>query len=93
MEPYARPTEKKIGWRVYGQGTVVIYRRGQPRVYKAGESFTDLQAARTPAHLRLIFEELFFVELGLEFKRRQMKAQTGVAFTLNDRAREATAGA
>ena len=55
----------------------------------AGESFTDLQAARTPGHLRLIFEELFFVELGLEFKRRQMKAQTGVAFTLNDRAREA----
>ena len=55
----------------------------------AGESYTDLLAARTPAHLRLIFEELFFVELGLEFKRRQMKAQTGVAFTLNDRAREA----
>jgi len=55
----------------------------------AGESLIDLQAARTPAHLRLIFEELFFVELGLEFKRRQMKAQTGIAFTLNDAAREA----
>jgi ATP-dependent DNA helicase RecG len=55
----------------------------------AGESFTDLQTARTPAHLRLIFEELFFVELGLEFKRRQMKAQTGIAFRLDDRVREA----
>lgn len=55
----------------------------------AGESFTDLQTARTPAHLRLIFEELFFVELGLEFKRRQMKAQTGIAFRLDDHAREA----
>ena len=55
----------------------------------AGESFTDLQAARTPAHIRLIFEELFFVELGLEFKRRQMKAQTGIAFRLDDRVREA----
>ena len=55
----------------------------------AGESFSDLQTARTPAHLRLIFEELFFVELGLEFKRRQMKAQTGIAFRLDDRAREA----
>jgi ATP-dependent DNA helicase RecG len=54
-----------------------------------GESLTDLQAARTPAHLRLIFEELFFVELGLEFKRRQMKAQTGIAFRLDDRVREA----
>jgi len=54
-----------------------------------GESFAKLQAARTPAHLRLIFEELFFVELGLEFKRRQMKAQTGIAFRLDDRARAA----
>jgi ATP-dependent DNA helicase RecG len=56
---------------------------------EAGESLTDLQSARTPAHLRLIFEELFFVELGLEFKRRQMKAQTGIAFRLDDRVREA----
>ena len=55
----------------------------------AGESFADLQSARTPAHLRLIFEELFLVELGLELKRRQMKAQTGIAFRLDDRVREA----
>ncbi|HMK30101.1 MAG TPA: hypothetical protein VK473_10485, partial [Terriglobales bacterium] len=53
------------------------------------ESLANLHASRTPAHLRLIFEELFFVELGLEFKRRQMKAQTGIAFQLNDQAREA----
>jgi len=55
---------------------------------ETGESLADLQSSRTPAHLRLIFEELFFVELGLEFRRRQMKAQTGIAFRLDDRARE-----
>jgi ATP-dependent DNA helicase RecG len=55
----------------------------------AGESFADLQSARTPAHVRLIFEELFFVEMGLELKRRQMKAQTGIAFQPNERVREA----
>ncbi len=54
-----------------------------------GESFQDLQAFRTPAHIRLIFEELFFLELGLELKRRQQKAQTGIAFTLDNRARDA----
>ncbi len=54
-----------------------------------GESFQDLQASRTPAHLRLIFEELFFLELGLELKRRQQKAQTGIGFTLDSRVREA----
>ncbi len=56
---------------------------------EAGESLENLQSARTPAHIRLIFEELFFVELGLELKRRQQKAQTGIAFTLDDRVRSA----
>jgi ATP-dependent DNA helicase RecG len=54
-----------------------------------GESLEDLQSSRTPAHVRLIFEELFFVELGLELKRREQKAQTGIAFRLDDRARAA----
>ena len=30
---------RKVGWRVYGQGTVTLYRRGQSKVYRAGESF------------------------------------------------------
>jgi ATP-dependent DNA helicase RecG len=55
----------------------------------AEESFDKLQSARTPAHIRLIFEELFFLELGLELKRRQQRAQSGIAFELNDRVRDA----
>jgi ATP-dependent DNA helicase RecG len=55
----------------------------------AGESQQQLQTRRTPAHIRLIFEELFFIELGLELKRREQKAQTGITFELNDRVREA----
>ncbi len=54
---------------------------------EVGESLANLLAARTPAHIRLIFEELFFLELGLELKRRKMRAQTGVAFQINDRVR------
>lgn len=54
-----------------------------------GESLEQLQSFRTPAHMRMIFDELFFVELGLELKRRQQKAQTGIAFKLDDRARAA----
>lgn len=56
---------------------------------EAGESFEDLQSSRTPAHVRLIFEELFFIELGLELKRRQHKAKTGIAFRLDDGVRQA----
>ena len=54
-----------------------------------GESFENLQSSRTPAHIRMIFDELFFVELGLELKRREQKAQTGIAFRLDDRVRAA----
>jgi ATP-dependent DNA helicase RecG len=56
---------------------------------EAGESLADLQSSRTPAHIRLIFEELFFIELGLELKRRQQKTETGIAFRTDDRVRQA----
>ena len=55
----------------------------------AGESFADLQSSRTTAHIRMIFDELFFIELGLELKRREQRAKTGIAFRLNDGVREA----
>jgi len=55
----------------------------------AGESFADLQSFRTPAHRRLIFEELFFLELGLELKRRKARLRPGIAFTIDERVRQA----
>jgi ATP-dependent DNA helicase RecG len=54
-----------------------------------GTPFAELQSAATPAHRRLIFEELFFLELGLELKRRRMKERKGVAFATSDKVREA----
>src|SRR5438876_6570770 len=32
---------RKFGWRVYGQGEITLYRKGQHRVYKVGESCGD----------------------------------------------------
>ena len=55
----------------------------------AGESFNDLQSSRTPAHIRLIFDELFFIELGLELKQREQRARTGIAFHIGTGVREA----
>jgi ATP-dependent DNA helicase RecG len=54
-----------------------------------GTPFPQLQSSSTPAHRRLIFEELFFLELGLELKRRRMKERQGIAFATNDKVREA----
>jgi ATP-dependent DNA helicase RecG len=56
---------------------------------ETGEVFLDLAECRTPAHRRLIFEELFFLEVGLELKRRRMRQGEGIAFELNDKVRDA----
>ena len=34
-------TERKTGWRVYGQGSVSVYRAGEPAIYASGETFRD----------------------------------------------------
>jgi ATP-dependent DNA helicase RecG len=54
-----------------------------------GARMDVLQAWATPAHRRLIFEELFFLELGLELKRRRMRERAGVSFATTDKVREA----
>jgi ATP-dependent DNA helicase RecG len=54
-----------------------------------GTSFDQLQSSSTPAHRRLIFEELFFLELGLELKRRRMRQRAGIGFATTDKVREA----
>jgi ATP-dependent DNA helicase RecG len=54
-----------------------------------GTSFSQLQSSATPSHRRLIFEELFFLELGLELKRRRMRERAGIAFATTDKVREA----
>jgi ATP-dependent DNA helicase RecG len=47
-----------------------------------------LNAFRSPAHFRLIFEEFFWLECGLELKRAKARLYPGIAFELNSRVRE-----
>ena len=54
-----------------------------------GEAFAALQNFSTPAHRRLIFEELFFLEVGLELKRRRMRSRPGISFALTENVRQA----
>ncbi len=55
---------------------------------EAGTPMTELMSATTPGHRRLIFEELFYLELGLELKRRRMREREGTAFVTNVKVRE-----
>jgi ATP-dependent DNA helicase RecG len=76
---------------VRGRMSLIERRRAFQHAHwpEVGESLTKLQGARTPALLRLIFEELFFLELGLELKRRKMRAQTGISFETSEEIRAA----
>ena len=56
---------------------------------EAGTPMTELMASASPAHRRLIFEELFYLELGLELKRRRMREREGTAFATTVKVREA----
>lgn len=56
---------------------------------QAGTPIRQLMSAGTPAHRRLIFEELFYLELGLELKRRRLRERAGNAFQTDDKVRKA----
>src|SRR5215510_4650271 len=47
-----------------------------------------LNAFRSPAQFRLIFEEFFWLECGVALKRNKARLMPGIAFPLTDRVRE-----
>jgi ATP-dependent DNA helicase RecG len=56
----------------------------------AGASIADLNAFRSPAHRRLIFEEFFLFQLGIVLRRRRANAERkGRAVVVTDETREA----
>jgi ATP-dependent DNA helicase RecG len=56
---------------------------------EAGTAMSQLQGWATPAQKRLIFEELFFLELGLELKRKKFRQRQGIPFETNAEVRAA----
>jgi len=54
----------------------------------AGTPVRMLNDFRSPAQFRLIFEEFFWLECGLEIKRQKGRAMPGIEFKLTDRVRE-----
>jgi ATP-dependent DNA helicase RecG len=47
-----------------------------------------LNKFRSPGHVRLIFEEFFWLEVGLALKRAKARQALGIQFEVNDRIRE-----
>src|SRR6185437_15847358 len=53
----------------------------------AGTPIRMLNDFRSPAQFRLIFEEFFWLECGLEIKRRKSRTMPGIEFKLTDQVR------
>jgi ATP-dependent DNA helicase RecG len=53
-----------------------------------GTPIRILNDFRSPAQFRLIFEEFFWLECGLEIKRQKARSMPGIEFQLTDRVRE-----
>jgi ATP-dependent DNA helicase RecG len=56
---------------------------------ESGTPMGQLQSWTTPAQKRLIFEELFYLELGLELKRKKFRQRQGIPFETNEAVRSA----
>ncbi|MBI2956908.1 MAG: ATP-dependent DNA helicase RecG [Acidobacteria bacterium] len=56
---------------------------------EADTDLDQLAAFRTPAQQRLIYEEFFFLELGLVLRRQRARQARGIPFELKDSIREA----
>ena len=54
-----------------------------------GTSLDELQEFRTPAQKRLIFEEFFFLSVGLSLRRKKAKTVPGFSFKPNEKVRSA----
>ncbi len=50
----------------------------------AAESLEALNAFRSPAHLRLIFEEFFFYQLSVALRKKATQQQPGIAFRVRE---------
>ncbi|MFN7938713.1 MAG: ATP-dependent DNA helicase RecG [Bryobacteraceae bacterium] len=54
----------------------------------SGEDVRVLNAFRSRAQQRLIFEEFFWLQCGVQLRRSKTRLEPGIAFDLNDRVRE-----
>ncbi len=76
-EPLPDPLRERL--KLFGLGEALRYLHFPP-----GDAKLDtLDAHTSPAHQRLAFDELFFLQLGMALRRRGVKVQPGIAFDVS----------
>jgi len=82
-DPLPEGVRERLG--VMGRGEAIR------RIHDPGDfDLSALNAARSPAHVRLILEEFFLFQLGLALRRQGLRGhRKGIAFEVTDRTRDA----
>jgi ATP-dependent DNA helicase RecG len=91
-ESLPAPVEDPLPEEVRARLGVIARGEALRRVHRPdeGADLALLDAARSPAHLRLILEELFLFQLGLALRRQGVRhRRKGIAFEVTARTREA----
>ena len=84
--PDALPKEIRERYRFPSRREALLYAHFPP----AGEDVEKLNSFRSPAHIRLIFEEFFSYQLAMALRKSEDHRQTGIAMRVReDKIREA----
>ena len=82
LDGYADELSSPIPGEIVERQDLIDFSEAFRRVHfpPEGESMETLNLQRSDGHLRIIFDEFFFLELGMALKRRGMALETGVSF-------------
>ncbi len=82
LEGYADALSSPIPSEIAGRQDLIDFSEAFRRVHfpAEGESIDALNLQRSDGHRRIIFDEFFFLELGMALKKRGVALETGIAF-------------
>jgi ATP-dependent DNA helicase RecG len=82
LEGYADALSSPIPSEIAGRQNLIDFSDAFRRVHfpPEGESIDALNLQRSEGHRRIIFDEFFFLELGMALKKRGVAVETGISF-------------
>jgi ATP-dependent DNA helicase RecG len=82
LEGYADALSSPIPSEIAGRQNLIDFSDAFRRVHfpPEGESIDALNLQRSDGHRRIIFDEFFFLELGMALKKRGVALETGISF-------------
>jgi ATP-dependent DNA helicase RecG len=86
LDGYAKDLSSPLPPEIVERQDLIDFSEAFQRVHfpPDGESFDLLNLQRSEGHRRIIFDEFFFLELGMALKKRGVALETGISFRTED---------